>query len=221
MASNTMYVDLDGASQSKKNSKTVRYIIGGFAAGVMLGAAVNMLNSSNSVAPEMAVGASGPIELSVGTSPFMNMIRAQHVKFPAASLVARGGAYQPGLAQPYSDNYLGKVKENSGASSGSSFSPSPSSFGGGSSPAPAPIGGGGFTPEQVAFMERQQALRGGAAPAPASSSSSSSGGFSAEQMAFMQRQQAERGGSSSSGSSAASGGYGPPQSRTIGKTYMR
>eukprot|EP00747_Dinoflagellata_sp_TGD_P151722 gnl/TRDRNA2_/TRDRNA2_177231_c0_seq3.p1 gnl/TRDRNA2_/TRDRNA2_177231_c0~~gnl/TRDRNA2_/TRDRNA2_177231_c0_seq3.p1 ORF type:complete len:172 (+),score=14.93 gnl/TRDRNA2_/TRDRNA2_177231_c0_seq3:71-586(+) len=155
MASNTMYVDLDGASQSKKNSKTVRYIIGGFAAGVMLGAAVNMLNSSNSVAPEMAVGASGPIELSVGTSPFMSMLRATRAKSPAASVVVRGGAYLPPQAKPYFDNYLGKWK--GGASGTSQYSSPTSQF---SSP-----GGKVLTADEIEFMERQ--ARRAAMPAPA------------------------------------------------------
>eukprot|EP00747_Dinoflagellata_sp_TGD_P151720 gnl/TRDRNA2_/TRDRNA2_177231_c0_seq1.p1 gnl/TRDRNA2_/TRDRNA2_177231_c0~~gnl/TRDRNA2_/TRDRNA2_177231_c0_seq1.p1 ORF type:complete len:180 (+),score=19.87 gnl/TRDRNA2_/TRDRNA2_177231_c0_seq1:71-610(+) len=163
MASNTMYVDLHGAAQSKKNSKTVRYIIGGFAAGVMLAAAINMLNKSNSVAPEMAVGASGPIELSVGTSPFMSMIRAPRVKSPAASVVVRGGAYLPPQAKPFADNYLGKWKGQASQYSSPSYSPAPApaSF----SQAPTQAAGKGLTADEIEFMERQ--ARRAAMPAPA------------------------------------------------------
>eukprot|EP00747_Dinoflagellata_sp_TGD_P151724 gnl/TRDRNA2_/TRDRNA2_177231_c0_seq6.p1 gnl/TRDRNA2_/TRDRNA2_177231_c0~~gnl/TRDRNA2_/TRDRNA2_177231_c0_seq6.p1 ORF type:complete len:174 (+),score=14.96 gnl/TRDRNA2_/TRDRNA2_177231_c0_seq6:71-592(+) len=157
MASNTMYVDLDGASQSKKNSKTVRYIIGGFAAGVMLGAAVNMLNSSNSVAPEMAVGASGPIELSVGTSPFMSMLRAPRVKSPAASVVVRGGAYLPPQAKPFAENYLGKLEGRASQYSSPSYSPAPARL--------SQAAGGALTADEIEFMERQ--ARRAAMPAPA------------------------------------------------------
>jgi hypothetical protein len=193
MASNTVYVDLDGAAQSKKNSKTVRYIIGAFAAGVMLGAAINMLNNSNSVAPEMAVGASGPIELSVGTSPFMSMIRAPRVKSPAASVVVRGGAYLPPQAKPFSENYLGKLEGRASQYSSSSYSPAPAR----SSQAPTQAAGGVLTADEIEFMERQARRAGIASPAPASpapasfsQAPSSAGGkeLTADEIEFMERQ---------------------------------
>jgi len=65
--------------------------------------------------------------------------------------------------------------------------------------APVPAAAGGFSPEQLAFMERQRSARGEPSSgnaAPAAAASAGAGGFSPEQLAFMERQNSARGGAS-------------------------
>jgi hypothetical protein len=59
----------DGATASKKNLKVVGYVVCAAAASVMFVAVIGGLNTSNAMAPEVASGASGPVELWAGASP--------------------------------------------------------------------------------------------------------------------------------------------------------
>eukprot|EP00747_Dinoflagellata_sp_TGD_P091668 gnl/TRDRNA2_/TRDRNA2_165146_c0_seq10.p1 gnl/TRDRNA2_/TRDRNA2_165146_c0~~gnl/TRDRNA2_/TRDRNA2_165146_c0_seq10.p1 ORF type:complete len:224 (+),score=45.92 gnl/TRDRNA2_/TRDRNA2_165146_c0_seq10:71-673(+) len=196
------------------DSKMSRTIILAMAAGFMMGATVNIIYNSSSMAAD-------PDELVA--FPSVNIMPTQRFRSPAVSVITRGGAYHKSGMPPYSDNYLGKVKDAPLAGiGGGSWSPAPA-------PAPAPASSapsGGFTAEQIAFMERQNAARGGS-PAPASSSApapSGGGGFSAEQLAFMERQKAGgHGGSSSSASSEGGGGsnYMPTKGKGYGGSYLR
>eukprot|EP00747_Dinoflagellata_sp_TGD_P091672 gnl/TRDRNA2_/TRDRNA2_165146_c0_seq4.p1 gnl/TRDRNA2_/TRDRNA2_165146_c0~~gnl/TRDRNA2_/TRDRNA2_165146_c0_seq4.p1 ORF type:complete len:233 (+),score=46.74 gnl/TRDRNA2_/TRDRNA2_165146_c0_seq4:71-700(+) len=205
------------------DSKMSRTIILAMAAGFMMGATVNIIYNSSSMAAD-------PDELVA--FPSVNIMPTQRFRSPAVSVITRGGAYHKSGMPPYSDNYLGKVKNAplAGISQdiGGGFSPEQVAFmqrkGGAPSPAPAPSGGsGGFTAEQIAFMERQKSLRGGSSPAPAPAPSGG-GGYSAEQLAFMERQKSGGyGGSSSSASSEGGGGsnYMPTKGKGYGGSYLR
>jgi hypothetical protein len=211
MASDSALLALDDVAQPKKNLKIVRYIVGAAAAGAMLGAAITFLNN-NFVVPEVASGASGPVELSsVGASPL------------AKGVVVFGGAYHPPNSMPFAENYHGKLGDSDQVPSLERRVASLESQFAGASSAPASFSAapsGGFSAEQLAFMERQKALRGGASPAAASFSPAPSGGagFSAEQLAFMERQIGAR---DESSSSAVAAGFAPQQSKAYGNSYRR
>eukprot|EP00747_Dinoflagellata_sp_TGD_P091667 gnl/TRDRNA2_/TRDRNA2_165146_c0_seq1.p1 gnl/TRDRNA2_/TRDRNA2_165146_c0~~gnl/TRDRNA2_/TRDRNA2_165146_c0_seq1.p1 ORF type:complete len:219 (+),score=39.01 gnl/TRDRNA2_/TRDRNA2_165146_c0_seq1:71-658(+) len=191
------------------DSKMSRTIILAMAAGFMMGATVNIIYNSSSMAAD-------PDELVA--FPSVNIMPTQRFRSPAVSVITRGGAYHKSGMPPYSDNYLGKVKGAQPSSGSWSPAPAPASF------SPAPSGGSsGFTAEQIAFMERQKSLRGGSSPAPAPAPSGG-GGYSAEQLAFMERQKSGGyGGSSSSASSEGGGGsnYMPTKGKGYGGSYLR
>eukprot|EP00747_Dinoflagellata_sp_TGD_P091671 gnl/TRDRNA2_/TRDRNA2_165146_c0_seq3.p1 gnl/TRDRNA2_/TRDRNA2_165146_c0~~gnl/TRDRNA2_/TRDRNA2_165146_c0_seq3.p1 ORF type:complete len:221 (+),score=46.79 gnl/TRDRNA2_/TRDRNA2_165146_c0_seq3:71-664(+) len=193
------------------DSKMSRTIILAMAAGFMMGATVNIIYNSSSMAAD-------PDELVA--FPSVNIMPTQRFRSPAVSVITRGGAYHKSGMPPYSDNYLGKVKDAPLAGiGGGSWSPAPA-------PAPAPASSapsGGFTAEQIAFMERQNAARGGSPAPSAPAPSGGAGGYSAEQLAFMERQRSGGHGGSSSSSPQGGGGsdYMPTKGKGFGGSYHR